>query len=467
MAKVLALTIPERETIIRALDDPPPGLESSARCCSKLGGTRRTFVLAPAAGLAALRAVHVPASPRSCRSCQVGFEAEQRGVQILVGIGLLVVGLFVLDALGTWLAKRYPQPELASAGESRRRAEADAPGLSRRAPSCARVTRELTQSCPVRPPRRHLALPTRARCGEVIPCSMGVEPPGGIVAAPLRQAGAARARAHCARGSTPTSPWASLSRSSSRRPSPRGGDRSVGFESAEVAPTIPRSDRGGLVEVDRRHGEPIRFGSERRDDTPGCRADEPQSRQHGVADTGPSDAEVLSNATLHLGGRALPVSVSSRLAPWHRETPRLSLETRAAAPLIRCAVSGLRFISFISLSACSQLSNSTGARFSIQSLTRFGRPSGGGSSPGYSERCSGPEEARARHRRHVRDPRARRSESAHRNERKPRDPPAVPADRALVVAGAASGEPDGDRPRLTRRCGTAHTSEFTFCLPNW
>jgi hypothetical protein len=27
MTKVLALTIPERETIMRALDDPPPGLE--------------------------------------------------------------------------------------------------------------------------------------------------------------------------------------------------------------------------------------------------------------------------------------------------------------------------------------------------------------------------------------------------------------------------------------------------------
>ena len=27
MTKVLALTIPERETIIRALDDPPRGLE--------------------------------------------------------------------------------------------------------------------------------------------------------------------------------------------------------------------------------------------------------------------------------------------------------------------------------------------------------------------------------------------------------------------------------------------------------
>ena len=44
---------------------------------------------------------------------QVGFEAEERGFQILVGIGLLVVGLFILHALGSWLAKHHPQPELA------------------------------------------------------------------------------------------------------------------------------------------------------------------------------------------------------------------------------------------------------------------------------------------------------------------------------------------------------------------
>jgi hypothetical protein len=46
-------------------------------------------------------------------SGEVGFEAEERGFQILLGIGLLVVGLFVLHALATWLAKRDPQPELA------------------------------------------------------------------------------------------------------------------------------------------------------------------------------------------------------------------------------------------------------------------------------------------------------------------------------------------------------------------
>jgi hypothetical protein len=46
---------------------------------------------------------------------QVASEAEQRGVQILTGIGLLVVGLVIVDAAGRWLAKRYPPPELVPA----------------------------------------------------------------------------------------------------------------------------------------------------------------------------------------------------------------------------------------------------------------------------------------------------------------------------------------------------------------
>jgi Fusaric acid resistance protein-like len=46
---------------------------------------------------------------------QVGFEAEERGFQILVGIGLLVVGLVLVHTLGTWLSRRDPQPELAPA----------------------------------------------------------------------------------------------------------------------------------------------------------------------------------------------------------------------------------------------------------------------------------------------------------------------------------------------------------------
>ncbi len=42
MTKVLALTIPEHETIIRALDDAPRGLRSSARCCSEHSAERGT-----------------------------------------------------------------------------------------------------------------------------------------------------------------------------------------------------------------------------------------------------------------------------------------------------------------------------------------------------------------------------------------------------------------------------------------
>ena len=46
---------------------------------------------------------------------QVGFEAEERGIQILVGVGLLVVGLLVVHALGDWLSKRDPQPQFTPA----------------------------------------------------------------------------------------------------------------------------------------------------------------------------------------------------------------------------------------------------------------------------------------------------------------------------------------------------------------
>ncbi len=44
---------------------------------------------------------------------EIAHEAEERGVQFLVGIALLVVGLVVLHALGRWLSKRDPLPELA------------------------------------------------------------------------------------------------------------------------------------------------------------------------------------------------------------------------------------------------------------------------------------------------------------------------------------------------------------------
>ena len=45
---------------------------------------------------------------------QVAHETEERGFQILVGIGLLVIGLIIVHRLGGLLAKRYPQPEPAA-----------------------------------------------------------------------------------------------------------------------------------------------------------------------------------------------------------------------------------------------------------------------------------------------------------------------------------------------------------------
>jgi hypothetical protein len=35
------------------------------------------------------------------------------GSEILVGIGILVVGLAILGPLASWLSKRYPEPVLA------------------------------------------------------------------------------------------------------------------------------------------------------------------------------------------------------------------------------------------------------------------------------------------------------------------------------------------------------------------
>ena len=44
----------------------------------------------------------------------VAFEAEERGFQILAGIALLIMGLAILHAVAGRVARRYPQPEMAS-----------------------------------------------------------------------------------------------------------------------------------------------------------------------------------------------------------------------------------------------------------------------------------------------------------------------------------------------------------------
>jgi len=48
---------------------------------------------------------------------QAGAEAAHRGFEILAGIAILVAGLAILHPLATWLAKRYPEPELAGRDE--------------------------------------------------------------------------------------------------------------------------------------------------------------------------------------------------------------------------------------------------------------------------------------------------------------------------------------------------------------
>jgi Fusaric acid resistance protein-like len=58
---------------------------------------------------------------------QAGSEAAHRGFEILAGIAILVVGLAILYPLGTWLAKRYPEPELADSDESTEPSQQPAP----------------------------------------------------------------------------------------------------------------------------------------------------------------------------------------------------------------------------------------------------------------------------------------------------------------------------------------------------
>jgi hypothetical protein len=42
---------------------------------------------------------------------EVAYESEERGLQFLVGIGILVIGVIILHRLGGFLAKQHPQPE--------------------------------------------------------------------------------------------------------------------------------------------------------------------------------------------------------------------------------------------------------------------------------------------------------------------------------------------------------------------
>jgi hypothetical protein len=91
-----------------ALLDPGPKVLAVVGTVAFIFALTQTKTYWPMYGLYTFSLILLLASPG-----QVAFEAEERGFQILVGIGLLVVGLFVIHALGSWLAKHDPQPELA------------------------------------------------------------------------------------------------------------------------------------------------------------------------------------------------------------------------------------------------------------------------------------------------------------------------------------------------------------------
>jgi uncharacterized membrane protein YccC len=92
-----------------AIVAPPPwaiAVIASAACVLALMEYKKSYAIYY--GLYTFALVLALSSPG-----KVGTEAAHRGSEILIGIGILVVGLGVLHAVGNWLAKRYPEPVLA------------------------------------------------------------------------------------------------------------------------------------------------------------------------------------------------------------------------------------------------------------------------------------------------------------------------------------------------------------------
>jgi hypothetical protein len=94
-----------------ALIDPPAGVLAAVAAIAFVLALTQAKTYWLMYGLYTFSLVLLLASPG-----KVGYEAEERGVQVLVGIGLLVVGLAVVTVLARWLQKRYPQPDLAPGG---------------------------------------------------------------------------------------------------------------------------------------------------------------------------------------------------------------------------------------------------------------------------------------------------------------------------------------------------------------
>jgi len=108
--KALGTTLGAAAAVVVAILGPPPWLLTALAITAFLLALMQRAVYWRMYGLYTFSLVLYFAAPDD-----VAFEAEQRGFQILAGIAILVVGLAVLHAIGDRLAKRYPQPDLASA----------------------------------------------------------------------------------------------------------------------------------------------------------------------------------------------------------------------------------------------------------------------------------------------------------------------------------------------------------------
>ncbi|MDN5766726.1 MAG: FUSC family protein [Humibacillus sp.] len=84
-----------------ALIDPPAAVLTLVGIVALLLAFTQTKVYWLMYGLYTFAVVLLLAAPG-----QVAFEAEERGLQILLGVGLLAIGLFVLEAMRKWLGER-------------------------------------------------------------------------------------------------------------------------------------------------------------------------------------------------------------------------------------------------------------------------------------------------------------------------------------------------------------------------
>src|SRR6478672_11810444 len=107
--KALGTAVGAAAAVVVAVIGLPPWAQSAVAVVACLLAVMQRATYWRMYGLYTFSLVLFMASPGD-----VGFEAEERGFQILAGITLLILGLAVLLPITGRLARRYPQPALAS-----------------------------------------------------------------------------------------------------------------------------------------------------------------------------------------------------------------------------------------------------------------------------------------------------------------------------------------------------------------